>query len=155
MIETGVSKVRLSSWISRFGVALFGSLVGGVIVWISQVGGFHIYPIGMSYSDLAAVLLTAVAVIVAIFAGVLALAAVWGFSQLKREAVAAAEMAGAAEVKHLFEKGSLHEYIKSEVMFVIDKEFMSEQMNHRINNRVDAIVFGRPDDDQLLEGEED
>lgn len=66
-----------------------GAIIGGAMVWIGQAGSFSLRPVGMSYADLAATLLSAVGVIVAIFGGVLALAALWGFNQLKRDAIAA------------------------------------------------------------------
>ncbi len=66
------------------------------MIWIWQGGDFNLRPHEISYMDLAAVLLTAVAVIVAIFAGVLALAAVWGFNQLKRDAIQAVNRPGFA-----------------------------------------------------------
>jgi hypothetical protein len=108
----------------------------------------------MSYADLAAILLTSVGVIVAIFAGVLALAAVWGFNQLKRDAIGAAETAGSREIKEQIENGTIRDYIKGEIERLTDHEFKSEQMDRRINSRVDAVAFGRPEDDKLLDDEE-
>ena len=88
-----MSRRGRQSWrrlLSATGFSLVGAFIGGSIVSVWQAGHFHLRPAGMSYSDLAAVLLTAVAVIVAIFGGVFALAAIWGFAQLKQEAVRAA-----------------------------------------------------------------
>ena len=80
-------------------IGFIGAIIGGLIVWIGQAGRFELRPVGMSYADLAATLLSAVGVIVAIFGGVLALAALWGFNQLKRDAVAAAVSAGSSEIR--------------------------------------------------------
>lgn len=107
----------------------------------------------MTYADLAAILLTSVAVIVAIFGGVLALAALWGFNQLKRDAISAAERAGLGELKEQIENGPMRDYIKSEIERLTDEEFKSERMDKRINQRVDAVAFGRPADDKLLDEE--
>ena len=132
-------------------VASIGALVGGAVVFVGQTGSFRLTPVGMDYADLAATLLAAVGTIVAIFGGILALAAIWGFNQLKKDAVAAAEVAGSAEVKEQIENGALKDYIKGEINRLADEEFKSERMDQRINNRVDAVAFGRPEADKLLE----
>lgn len=131
-----------------------GAVVGGIVVWISQAGSFHLRPVGMSYAELAATLLSAVGVVVAIFGGVLALAAVWGFNQLKRDAIAAAETAGSAEIREQIENGAIRDYIKGEIERLTVEEVNSERMDRRIKQRVDAVTFGRPDADRLLEEEE-
>jgi hypothetical protein len=132
---------------------LVGAVLGGAIVWISQTGSFRLSPVNMSYADLAATLLTAVAVIVAIYGGLLALVAIWGFNQLKREAVNAAENASLKEIREQIENGPLREYIRGEIERLIADEIDSERMERRIRGRVDAVAFGRPDDDRLLEDE--
>lgn len=132
-------------------VAFLGAITGGAVVWLGQTGSFRLRPVDMSYADLAATLLTAVGVIVAIFGGVLALAAIWGFSQLKQDAIRAAESAGHKEVREQIENGSVRDYIKGEVERLADEEFKSERMDKRINQRVDAVAFGRPAEDKLLD----
>jgi len=131
-----------------------GALIGGAIVWIGQAGSFHLRPVGMTYADLAATLLSAVGVVVAIFGGVLALVAIWGFNQLKRDAISAAETAGSAEIKEQIENGALRTYIRGEIERLTVEEINSDRMEERIKGRVDAVTFGRPDDDRLLEDEE-
>jgi hypothetical protein len=108
----------------------------------------------MSYADLAATLLSAVGVIVAIFGGVLALAALWGFNQLKRDAIAAAENAGSTEIREQIENGAIRDDIKGEIERLTAEEVNSERMDQRIKQRVDAVTFGRPDEDRLLEEDE-
>lgn len=132
----------------------FGAVVGGAIVWIGQAGSFSLRPVGMSYAELAATLLTAVGVIVAIFGGVLALAALWGFNQLKRDAITAAEAAGSVEIREQIENGTIRDYIRGEIERLTIEEVNSERMDQRIKQRVDAVTFGRPDDDRLLEEDE-
>jgi hypothetical protein len=66
------------------------------------------------YADLAATLLSAAGVIVALFGGVLALAALWGFNQLKRDAVAAAGIPGSAEIREQVENGVLRDQISGD-----------------------------------------
>lgn len=136
------------------GIGFLGAVVGGAVVWIGQAGNFHLRPVGMSYADLAATLLSAVGVIVAIFGGVLALAALWGFNQLKRDAVAAAEIAGSDEIREQIENGALRDYIRGEIERLTVDEVNSDRMEQRIKQRVDAVTFGRPDEDRLLEENE-
>lgn len=136
------------------GIGFLGAVIGGAIVWIGQAGSFTLRPVGMSYADLAATLLSAVGVIVAIFGGVLALAALWGFNQLKRDAIAAAENAGSTEIREQIENGAIRDYIRGEIERLTAEEVNSERMDQRIKERVDAVTFGRPDDDRLLEEDE-
>lgn len=142
-------------WFRSALMGFLGAIVGGAIVWIGQTGKLNLHPVGMSYADLAAILLTAVGVIVAIFGGVLALAAVWGFNQLKRDAVGAAHAAGTTEIKEQIKSGDIRDFIKVEIERLTDEEFKSPRMNERINRRVDAVAFGQPDKDRLLDGEGD
>jgi hypothetical protein len=138
--------------LKTLGIGFLGAVVGGLTVWLA--GRLDLQPIGMTYADLAAVLLTAVGVIVAIFGGVLALAAIWGFNQLKRDAIGAAENAGSTEIREQIENGAMRDYIRGEIERLSDEEFKSARMDKRINSRVDAVAFGRPDEDKLLEEEE-
>jgi hypothetical protein len=138
------------------GIGLGGGLIGGAVVWLGQNWQFQLSPVGMTYADLAAVLLSAVGVIVAIFGGILALAAIWGFNQLKRDAISAAENAGSAEIREQIENGTIRDYIQGEVGRLADEEFNSHRMDQRINSRVDAVTFGRVDADrELEEGDEE
>lgn len=136
------------------GIGFMGAVVGGIVVWIGQAGNFSLRPVGMTYAELAATLLSAVGVIVAIFGGVFALAALWGFNQLKRDAIAAAEQAGSSEIREQIENGILKNYISGEIERLTAEELHSGRMDERINQRVDAVAFGRPNDDRLLEEEE-
>lgn len=136
------------------GTAFLGSLIGGAVVWVGQRGQFRLEPSSMSYSDLAAILLTAVAVIVTIFGGVLALAAIWGFNQLKQDAVNGAKAAGSTEVREQIVNGAIRDYILNEIGRLADEEFRSERMEARIKRRVDSVTFGKPDEDRLLDEDE-
>jgi predicted PurR-regulated permease PerM len=137
-----------------FGSTLLGAILGGAIVWYVQTGNIRFTPAGMSFPELAATLLTAVAVIVAIFGGVLALAAVWGFNQLKENAVKAAKEVGLDEIQEQIANGELRDYIVKQIERLINDEIDSDRMERRIRGRVDAVAFGRTDDDQLLEDDE-
>lgn len=107
----------------------------------------------MSYADLAATLLAAVGVIVAIFGGILAIAAFWGFQQMKQEAVRIATSAAIEETKEQIENGVIRTYILDEVATRIDQYIASPEFDRRVRTRVDQIALGKPED-ELLEDEE-
>lgn len=135
--------------------AFLGAIIGAFIVLICQNGTVRLVPNGTTYSDLAALLLTAVSVVVAIFGGVLALAALWGFNQLKKDAVSAAANAGATEVAEQIENGQLRDYIQAEIDRLIRAEVDSERMERRIRDRVDQVTFGSARDRDLEEDAEE
>ena len=128
-------------WFRKLGYALSGGIIGGALVWVAQRGSLSLSPGSLDYADLAAILLTAVAVIVAIFGGVLALAAIWGFKQLKEDAMEAAEQAGADEIKEQIENGKIRDYLIEEIGRLTEAEFNSARMDRRINRRIDAITY--------------
>lgn len=132
--------------------AFLGAIIGGAFVSFLVTGG--VKADGMSYADLAAVLLSAVGVIVAIFGGVLAIAAFWGFEQMKREAVRSATSAALDETREQIENGSIRRYIMEEVEARISEFVASPEFDRRVRTRVDQIVLGNPDD-RLLEIDED
>ncbi|MBF0857633.1 hypothetical protein HKD24_00175 [Gluconobacter sp. LMG 31484] len=113
----------------------------------------------MSYADLSAVLLSAVGVIVAIFGGVLAVAAFWGFNQVKQDAIQAAEKAGMREMKEQIESGSIKGDIMQEISKLTEKEFRSDRMEQRIKQVVDAVSFSygnlKKDRELDLDGDEE
>ena len=136
---------RISRWSIALAAAasgIFGALIGSY----AQSGRIFVVPAGISYPDLAAILLGAVGVIVAIFGGVLAIAAFWGFAQMKQEAVRGATDAALSELKEQIENGQLRVYILEEIERLTDAEFNSGRMDRRIQERVDMIAMGNPED---------
>lgn len=69
---------------SRVGWSVLGGVVGGFVVWLFQGHSLALLDNGMSYQDLAAIVLTAASLMVAIFGATFALIAVWGYTQFKR-----------------------------------------------------------------------
>lgn len=134
-------------------MAFLGAIVGAAFMAFLATGG--IKADGISYPDLAAILLTAVAVIVAIFGGVLALAALWGFAQMKAEAVRSATNASLDETKEQIENGSIRRYIEDEVERRIGVIVESKDFRRRLEDRIVQITLGKPED-RLLDdpGEE-
>lgn len=124
--------------------ALLGSIVGGAFIAFLSTG--EIKAAGITYPDLAAILLSAVGVIVAIFGGVLAIAAFWGFQQMKQEAVRTATEASLIETKEQIENGSIRRYILEEVEARVAAIVASPDFERRVEARVDQIVLGNPED---------
>jgi hypothetical protein len=110
---------------------LLGGVVGSALVLFLQAAELRIVAT-MDYEDLAAVLLSAVGVIVAVFGAGLAILAFWGFSQLRKEAIKASVSAARSQVDEL-----------------IREEIASAEMERRIRNRVDEIVLGSALDSEL------
>lgn len=73
----------MKDWVKLITCSVLGGFVGGVVVWLVQGNTFYLMPQSMSYSDLVAVLLTAVSLIVAIFGVVMAILAIWGYRNFK------------------------------------------------------------------------
>lgn len=135
-------------------IALLSAVVGALAATYAQSGHLYLVPAG-SYQDLAAILLGAVGVIVAIFGGVLAIAAVWGFAQMKHEAVRGATTAALAELKEHIENGPLRDYILGDIERMIKAEVESDRMDRRIQERVDKAAFGTSEDRLLKEDPEE
>lgn len=133
------------------------AIIGALVTSYAQTGHLNVIPADISYPDLAAVLLSAVGVIVAIFGGVLAILAFWGFEQMKRDAVRGATQAALDELKEQIENGSARAYIVTEIERLIVDEFKSRRMDQRIQERVDKIAMGGSEDrlldDDTEEGE--
>lgn len=74
--------------------ALLGAVIGGFVVLIMGGAQLHVTPVGVSYGDLAAIALTAVTVLLAVFALACAFAALYGYREfMKRSAAVAASVA--------------------------------------------------------------
>ncbi|KFG90048.1 hypothetical protein BV98_002221 [Sphingobium herbicidovorans NBRC 16415] len=74
--------------------AFLGAIIGGFMVWMIGGRELHVVPLGVSYGDLAAIALTAVTVLLAVFALACAFAALYGYREfMKRSAAVAASVA--------------------------------------------------------------
>ena len=146
----------------RIIVPLSSAAIGAIAASYAQSGKLFLIPAG-SYQDLAAIMLGAVGVIVTIFGVVLAIAAFWGFEQMKKEAirtacVQAVPAATNAALEHLKEQvgnGDIRDFILSEVERLMNEELNSARMAKRIEVRVDQIVLGNDEEDRLLDKEEE
>jgi uncharacterized membrane protein len=139
-------------------IPLLSAVTGAIAATYAQSGKLYLIPAG-SYQDLAAIMLGAVGVIAAIFGVVVAIAAFWGFAQMKQEAVRTAcaqaiPAATVAALDHLKEQvgnGDIRNYIFGEVERLMQEELNSPRMAKRIEARVDQIVIGNDGEDRLLD----
>jgi hypothetical protein len=138
------NSTTLSGWILPL---TLGAIAGAfsAIVMLSWLG--DLTPNGVSYSDLAAVLLTASGLIVTCRGVAFALAAFGGCGELRRSSIAAAEVAAVAEIKEQIENGKVRDYIED----ALESEILSPRMERRILSRVDEIVMGNPRRDAELD----
>lgn len=65
-------------------VAFASALMGGGVVWLTQGHELRMSPASMSYSDLVAIILSAISALMAIFGLGLAIFTIWGVSQFRR-----------------------------------------------------------------------
>jgi hypothetical protein len=70
-------------WLREVVICLLAGTVGGAMVWLGQGRSLQIKPLGITYSDLISTLLTAVALIIAVFGVVMAVLAIFGYQHFK------------------------------------------------------------------------
>lgn len=155
MLENNRTPAKRRPWWQITLTAGVSAIIGALIASYAQTRHLDVIPAHISYPDLAAVLLSAVGVIVAIFGGVLAILAFWGFEQMKRDAVRGATQAALGELKEQIENGSTRDYILAEIERLIVDEFKSRRMDQRIQERVDKIAMGGSEDRFDEEAKED
>ncbi len=155
MSDNDQRPVKRQPWLKTALIAAGSAIIGALVTSYAQTGHLNVIPADVSYPDLAAVLLSAVGVIVAIFGGVLAILAFWGFEQMKRDAVRGATQAALNELKEQIENGSTRDYILAEIERLIVDEFKSRRMDQRIQERVDKSAMGGSEDRFDEEAKED
>jgi hypothetical protein len=151
MLDSDQAPAKRQPWWKTALVAAASAAAGALITSYAQTGHLYVVPANISYPDLAAILLSAVGVIVAIFGGVLAIAAFWGFEQMKREAVRGATQAALSELKEQIENGTTRDYILDEIKRLTDAEFASRRMDRKIQERIDMMAMGRSEDRLLAD----
>jgi hypothetical protein len=151
MLDNDQTPAKRQPWWKTAFVAGGSAIAGALVTSYAQTGHLYVIPANISYPDLAAILLSAVGVIVAIFGGVLAIAAFWGFEQMKREAVRGATQAALGELKEQIENGATKDYILDEIKRLTDAEFESRRMDRKIQERIDMMAMGRSEDRLLAD----
>ena len=145
-------KILNIRWPSAFGILGLGTIVGAIIciflvAKVTLTSGESV-EINMEYHDLAAILLTSVAVIVTVFGVIVGILAVFGFRDIKESAIDSAKDAAVIEVKRQISEdgdpekvgdGELRDFIEASVKKAADE--IALKMNGRDQD------FGNEDDE--------
>jgi hypothetical protein len=120
-------------------------LLSGVVLSVCALVGLKIRPeqlseIGMSYADLAAILLGAVAIIVTVLGVVMAILAFWGYSQFRKSSKTAAVQF----VKSELEKGKIRTEISEIIVAEVIKQLDDGRLNKIIEDAVNRNIITGP-----------
>jgi hypothetical protein len=122
---------------------LLSGLAGGVIATAILIVVFRYWPNtlvrgGMSYAELATIVLTGVAVLITILGVFVAILAVWGFGNFEELAKRAAK----AHVRDQIKTGKLKFVIESATNSYLEEEFAEDgRLLNILYSRVDAIIL--------------
>ena len=118
-----------------------GSVIGAALLWVFQGNSLRLVPEQMSYADLAAVMLSAVSVLVTILGVIVAIVAIWGYSHFK----GIAENSAKSQVSNELEKGTLKQHLENSVTSFMQREFGdSGKLRTLLEERVDQIIIAGP-----------
>lgn len=134
-------------------VALIGvasGVIGALAVLAGQGFELHVTPVGMTYADLAATALSAVAVLTTVVGLFIAGLAIWGFTALRGMAKSAAK----AHVSAQLREGELRTHLEKVVTEFLAGEFKDGKLRRLLEDRVDAIMFSGPAERAEEEAEE-
>lgn len=119
------------------GGAIIGGLLSGCLVWYGQTGSFSFAPTTMTYPELAAVILTGVAVLVTVLGVFIAVLTVWGYSQFK----SIAQNAAKDHISDQLKNGEIRTHIEKNVQGFLEAEFKSGNLRKLIEERVDYVIY--------------
>ena len=128
---------RKRDLLSVAATALVGGLVGATTIWFLKTHSVVLVSGGMSYADLSATLLSAVAVLMTILGVFVALLAVWGYSQFKAFASAAAT----EHVDTQLKEGVLRGHVEAVVKEYLESEFKAGSLRKMVEERIDYVIF--------------
>lgn len=131
-------------------VGFVGGLFGAALIFIGQGFELHIRPIGLSYADLAATILSGVAVLTTILGIFLAVLALYGYTALKTSAQKAAKQ----HVGTQLEQGELRTHLGTVVTEFLVKEFADGNLRKLVEARVDAVIYSGAQDRAAEDDEE-
>ena len=118
-------------------IGFAGGLVGAALIFVGQGFELHIRPVGLSYADLAATILSGVAVLTTILGIFLAVLALYGYTALKSSAQKAAKQHVGAQL----EQGELRTHLGTIVTEFLLKEFADGNLRKLVEARVDAVIY--------------
>lgn len=116
-------------------------LLSGVVFSVGALVTLKIRPeqlseLRMSYSDLAALLLTAVAIIVTVLGVFIAILAFWGYSQFRRSSKSAAVQFVKAELENGKIRKEISEIVVAEVVRQLDDGKLKDIIEDAVNRNI-------------------
>lgn len=129
----------LKVFLAALGGATVG--VGGALLW--QTGSVHLRPLDMSYSDLAATLLGATAVLLAVLGFFIAVAALLGWTQFRDLTKRAAADAARSHLNDsMGVDGDLRSHLEKMAADFLDARFNSKPFQKLVYDRIDLFRSG-------------
>ena len=122
------------------GIAL-GAVLACVTVKVLESWTFQLTPGMMTYADLSATVLTAVAVLVTTLGVFVAILAIWGYSQFRGIAKASAKSHVDAELR----SGQLKAHVEAVVTRFMSEGFDDGELRRLLESRVDQIILSGPE----------
>lgn len=113
------------------------AIVGGIIVFIGQSAELRLKPLTMTFEQWTGILLASVAVLITALGVVIAIAAIWGFSAIKR----GAESASTEHVRDSLANGDLGQKIDERFTAYLNERLDKGQFRELIERRVDEVVY--------------
>jgi hypothetical protein len=150
----GIGKGKM---IKTFLSTLLGAVLGGAGVELIQRMYFTHSSFDMSYSDLAATILAATAVILAVLGFFIAVAALLGWAEFRGLTKKAAETAAKDRIDERLDNGDIRAHFEELTDKFLKSKFESKSFQELVLRRVDNMVFARKDfrrDDEGDENEE-
>ncbi|WP_395944464.1 hypothetical protein [Brevundimonas sp.] len=123
--------------IKSLAIGAGSALVTAVVILVFQGVGFRLSPVGMSYADLAATLLSAAAVLLTIIGIFIAALAIWGFAAFRSVAKSAAKGHVSAQIRN----GDLRTHIESLVKSYLGDELASGDLRLEFERRLDEVIL--------------
>lgn len=144
---------------------VLSAMIGGAVVFLGQSAELRLVPLTMTFEQWTGILLASVAVLITALGVVIAIAAIWGFSAIKR----GAETASTEHVRDSLANGDLGQKIDERFTAYLNERLDKGQFRELIERRVDEVVYrgsevraglreddpDAPDDDWLFDHEAD
>lgn len=135
-----------------------GAIIGGFLVLLIGGHELHVTPVGVTYGDLAAIALTAVTVLLAVFGLAAAFAALYGYREFMRRSAAVASSAAEKEAKAVATetvKSHLDQNFDPDLarraQTIATRIITPEYLRALIVEQIDALSYGNVRDEKLDE----
>ncbi len=124
---------------------IIGAAIGGFVAAMTSVilqrWRFHLYPLGLTYAELAATLLAAAALILAALGFFIAVLAVFGLSQFRGLVKRSATDSARSHVNARLQDGDLHKQVEEVLSSYLDRQFEAGKLRALIERRVDYVIY--------------